>query len=199
MTRRTVELTVEVRRHPGKLQGMRTILVILAVTALGCAKKPTAKTVDTVPPSLDRHATTTEAPPAPKPTTAVSPSLSLSSDLAAQCGIQANDQVPPSFAYNDAELLEEDRAVLQQVATCLMTGPLKGRGVELIGRADPRGTQEYNLGLGAKRAHSVSEYLRRLGVGEQQLAENTRGDLEASGTDEASWQKDRRVDIQLRD
>jgi peptidoglycan-associated lipoprotein len=78
-----------------------------------------------------------------------------------------------------------------------MTGALKGKAVSLVGRADPRGTEEYNLGLGSRRASSVSTYLERLGVGQPQLAVTTRGALDATGTDESGWQKDRRVDIML--
>ena len=78
-----------------------------------------------------------------------------------------------------------------------MSGPLKGKAVSLIGRADPRGTEEYNMGLGSRRASSVGKYLEHLGVGEPQLAVTTRGALDATGTDEASWANDRRVDVQL--
>ena len=67
----------------------------------------------------------------------------------------------------------------------------------LIGRADPRGTEEYNLGLGSRRAASVSQYLARLGVGQPQLGVTTRGAIDATGTDESGWRQDRRVDIQL--
>jgi peptidoglycan-associated lipoprotein len=104
----------------------------------------------------------------------------------------------PKFAYNDEELLPSDRDVLQQVATCLTRGPLKGKAVQLVGRSDPRGTDEYNLGLGTRRAHSVSTYLVRLGVPSTQLATTTRGEIDAHGTDENSWQSDRRVDLELR-
>ncbi|HEX5060706.1 MAG TPA: OmpA family protein [Kofleriaceae bacterium] len=129
----------------------------------------------------------------------VSPNLSLSGDIVQMCGIKAtaNATAAPTFDYDKEELHPEDRAVLDQLATCLMTGALKGRSVALTGRADPRGTEEYNLGLGSRRAASVSTYLVRLGVGEPQLGVTTRGSLDASGTDEAGWAKDRRVDITL--
>lgn len=104
----------------------------------------------------------------------------------------------PTFDYDKDELSPEDRKVLDQIATCLTTGALKGKGVALIGRADPRGTEEYNLGLGSRRAETVGQYLSRLGVGAPQLAVTTRGALEAEGSDEPGWAKDRRVDIQLR-
>jgi peptidoglycan-associated lipoprotein len=66
------------------------------------------------------------------------------------------------------------------------------------GRADrTRRTEEYNLGLGSRRSESVSQYLGRLGVQKPQLGVTTRGALDATGTDESTWQQDRRVDIQL--
>jgi peptidoglycan-associated lipoprotein len=128
----------------------------------------------------------------------ISPSVAVSADLAAACGIEERSEVPPNFAYDKTDLLAEDRAVLEQVATCVSSGPLAGRGLTLTGRADPRGTSEYNLGLGAQRARAVSEYLQRLGVKPPQLAETTRGDLDAAGIDEETWQRDRRVDLELR-
>lgn len=174
-----------------------TLLAGLALGA-GCSKKQNTKVEEP-----DDTAVTDNSPPtAEKPAddaTPVSPNLSLSKGLAEACNISKNSEIPPNFAYDQVELLPEDRAVLEQIATCLTSGPLKGRGLTLVGRADPRGTQEYNLGLGARRAQTVSDYLHKLGVTSPQLAETTRGDLEATGTDEAGWQKDRRVDLELRD
>jgi peptidoglycan-associated lipoprotein len=127
----------------------------------------------------------------------VSQSLALSGDIVQLCGIKVQATAAPTFDYDKAELSPEDRAVLDQLATCLMTGALKGKTVALVGRADPRGTEEYNLGLGSQRAGSVNTYLTRLGVSADQLSVTTRGALDATGTDEAGWQKDRRVDITL--
>jgi peptidoglycan-associated lipoprotein len=175
---------------------MRILTVLLTITALvACGKKPKAEVKDPSDTAVktDKPATETAPPP-----TAVSPNLNLSPDLAAACNIKANSEIPPNFDYDKVELLPEDRAILEQVATCITSGPLAGRGLDLIGRADPRGTQEYNLGLGARRSNSVSEYLQRLGVKPPQLAETTRGDLEATGTEDKGWAKDRRVDLELR-
>ena len=127
-----------------------------------------------------------------------SPHVGVSDDLAKQCSLRfANADQAPKFGYNEAELLPSDRDILQQVAQCLLKGPLQGRNVQLIGRADPRGTDEYNLGLGTRRAENVRTYLQRLGVPPSQLAPTTRGALDASGSDETGWQRDRRVDLQL--
>lgn len=128
----------------------------------------------------------------------VSPNLALAGDIVQLCGIKPiSSTASATFDYDKEELHPEDRAVLDQLATCLMTGALKGKSVSLVGRADPRGTEEYNLGLGSRRASSVGAYLERLGVGQPQLAVTTRGALDATGTDETGWQQDRRVDIML--
>jgi len=131
--------------------------------------------------------------------TQVSPNLALSGDIMQMCGIKAaSTAAPPQFDYDKDELTPDDRTVLDQLATCMMTGALKGKAVSLIGRADPRGTEEYNLSLGSRRSGSVSTYLEHLGVQQVQLAVTTRGALDATGTDEAGWQKDRRVDVLLK-
>jgi peptidoglycan-associated lipoprotein len=128
----------------------------------------------------------------------VSDTLAMSGDLVKLCGIKAAPSAAaPKFDYDQDNLTVDDRNVLEQLATCMTSGPLKGKGVTLIGRADPRGTEEYNLGLGSRRAGTVSSYLGRLGVAQPQMAVTTRGALDATGTDEATYAADRRVDIQL--
>ncbi len=128
-----------------------------------------------------------------------SPGLGVSNELLDQCMVRIADAgKTPKFDYDETDLLKEDRIVLDAIGKCVMSdGPLAGRTIQLIGRADPRGTQEYNLALGNKRSGAVSEYLARLGVVRDQLATTTRGDLDAGGRDEVSWRNDRRVDITL--
>jgi peptidoglycan-associated lipoprotein len=144
---------------------------------------------------------------APTPTTsssvAVGPKyvgndVSVSRELVAACNIAFGDVGrAPKFDFDQSALLPQDRAVLDQVATCVTTGPLKGRSLKLVGRADPRGEVEYNFVLGEHRAGSVERYLEDLGVAHAKILETSRGKLDAAGTDEASWQRDRRVDLLL--
>jgi peptidoglycan-associated lipoprotein len=182
-----------------------TTLLLLVAAAVGCSHdKP--KVVQPTQDVAQKPEAKPEQPAAAvAQDTQVSPGLALSGDLAAMCNIKATNptnattsKTSPQFDYDKDELTSEDRAVLDQLATCLTTGALKGKGVALVGRADPRGTEEYNLGLGSRRASSVSQYLGRLGVTEPQMVVTTRGALEATGTDEAGWKQDRRVDIQLK-
>jgi outer membrane protein OmpA-like peptidoglycan-associated protein len=177
---------------------MRLSCVIsIAVMFCGCGGKPVPKKTapEPVPAVVAAAEKREEVAPPPTP---VSPSLAVSANLAALCALQRKEQVPPTFDYDKAELATEDREVLQQIASCLTIGAAKGKTLSLTGRADPRGTEEYNLGLGARRARVVGVYLQRLGVPEPQLAETTRGSIDASGTDEATWRRDRRVDLDLR-
>jgi peptidoglycan-associated lipoprotein len=182
------------------MRTVRTCLAAALAAALvaGCSHKQQVKLATTPTPV---------APPptavAPKPTTdsaatPVSPDLGASKDLVAQCKLDLDHQEEaPKFDFDQFELMPLDRDVLQQVAECLTSGPLKGHSLRLIGRADPRGTEEYNLGLGTKRAHTVASYLEQLGVGVAHLAVTTRGALDAKGTDDTGWQVDRRVDLDL--
>lgn len=178
---------------------MKTTIVLAAALACvaGCSKERKAKTTPTEP--TTGTAAKQEAKPAPKieANTPVSPSLAVSADIATACGIKAPATPAPTFEYDKDELTPPDREVLETLGTCLTTGALKGKAVLLVGRADPRGTEEYNMGLGSRRAHSVGQYLGRLGVAQAQLAVTTRGALDATGTDEAGWKNDRRVDIQM--
>lgn len=174
-----------------------TVLASLLVCAVGCSKDKAKEKTTPTPPAPP--AAKQEPKPAAdiKPDQPVSPSLAVSADIATACGLKVSGAPTPKFDYDKDDLTEEDRTVLAQLATCLTTGGLKGKNVLMIGRADPRGTEEYNLGLGSRRAYSVSQYLVRLGVAQPQLEVTTRGAIDAAGTDEAGWKQDRRVDIQL--
>ncbi len=66
------------------------------------------------------------------------------------------------FAYNAYNIEDNDKAVLQRQATWLAKYPSIRVTVE--GDCDERGTREYNLALGARRANAVKEYLVSLGV-----------------------------------
>ena len=138
-------------------------------------------------------------PAAAKEVVTASRSIGVSNELLEQCMVKISDATAvPHFDFNEDDLLREDRQVLDAIGKCVMNdGPLAGRSLQLVGRADPRGTQEYNLALGTKRASVVTDYLSRLGVTRDQLAPTTRGDIDASGRDEVGWRNDRRVDITL--
>ncbi len=97
------------------------------------------------------------------------------------------------FGFDQSTLTGEATAALNANAECLKKA--QDRSVDVVGRADPRGTTEYNMALSDRRAQAVNDYLQRLGTSGR-LTKVSRGALDATGSDEAGWAKDRRVDFE---
>jgi peptidoglycan-associated lipoprotein len=183
---------------------LASAIVLLAVGGTACAHRtPEAETaVNVDSPPAESITTTTSAPVStPLSTTNSTPtdSMNVSNELVKVCDLHfASAEQAPKFDFDRSELRAGDQSVLSEIAKCVTTGPLQGRGLALVGRADPRGEVEYNFVLGEHRASSVQQHLNQLGVNASQVTSTSRGKLDATGTDEASWQLDRRVDIDLR-
>jgi peptidoglycan-associated lipoprotein len=99
---------------------------------------------------------------------------------------------PVYFDFNESVLTTEATSAIDRDADCVKK---TNHGATLTGRTDPRGTEEYNLALSDKRAQSVKSRMSQLGV-RNDMKINARGEMDATGTDEAGWAKDRRVDVQ---
>lgn len=194
---------------------LRTILVLVgAVSLAACdspgftrkgANAPAAAGQGMAAAPLQPQVGTTQVTSAAMPTgpqkpAVFTPGLAISDFLVQECGIQpreAKNETAPTFDFDSSALAPADRDILAEVAKCLTEGALKGRSVALIGRTDARGEAEYNLGLGDSRANAVERYLVDLGVGKDRLRPTSRGEIDATGTDEQGYAKDRRVDIEL--
>jgi peptidoglycan-associated lipoprotein len=120
--------------------------------------------------------------------------VQISDEIRKACGITDADAY---FPFDSSQVTNPEYSVLKRVATCFESGPLRGKSMALVGHADPRGDEEYNLVLGGHRADAVKEYLRQAGMRDGRIATSSRGKMDARGTDEASWAKDRRVDVML--
>jgi peptidoglycan-associated lipoprotein len=159
---------------------------------LGCAgSKPPP------PPQTPTNATATPADRGPAQATARNDGASnvnISDEIRAKCGISDSDAY---FNFDSAAVTSQDVRPLDQLAQCFTSGPLAGRALSLVGHADPRGPDEYNMLLGHKRADAVQAYLSAKGLDKSKAESTSRGALDANGRDESGWAKDRRVDIQL--
>jgi len=102
---------------------------------------------------------------------------------------------PVYFAFDSSDLDTSAREKLASNASCLRERGISG--VHLTGFTDPRGTEEYNLALGDRRASSAKKYLKSLGV-EGDIAHSSVGEEMAQGTDESGWARDRRVEFEKR-
>jgi len=115
-----------------------------ALMLAGCSTpKPVAET----PPPMETH----ETPPV---------TSSIVPGSAEDLRVNVGDTV--HFAYNEYNIEDNDKSTLQRQATWLQKYPSVKVTVE--GDCDERGTREYNLALGARRANAVKEYLVSLGV-----------------------------------
>ena len=99
------------------------------------------------------------------------------------------------FAFNLGDLSAEAKVRLDRIARCLTA--LDSAELGIVGHADERGTQEYNLHLGERRAQAIKRYLVNLGVDENKLSVISYGEERpvAEGSDESSWQKNRRAEF----
>ena len=97
------------------------------------------------------------------------------------------------FEFDSSTLDQSSRDKLSQTAACIKTRAIKS--VHLTGLTDPRGTEEYNLALGDRRAQAAKKYLDSLAPGASTSA-SSMGEELATGTDDSSWGRDRRVDFQ---
>lgn len=150
---------------------MRRMFPALACTFIlsaGCAVPPPPKVEETPPPAP-------VAEPAPKP--APLPALHL-------------DNV--YFEVGKAELRQEARALLKVAVEQLLADPT--RKIEIAGHCDERGTDEYNMDLGWKRAYAVRDYLVRQGIAEDRLFPVSYGRARPAveGVGEGAWSRNRR-------
>lgn len=110
-------------------------------------------------------------------------------------GLAECQMVRVHFDYNAANIHQGDLPGLQRVARCLKAD--HALMVRVEGNADERGTEEYNLALGDKRATSVARYLETLGVTQEQLRTISYGKVHPLCVehDEACWSKNRRAAV----
>ncbi|MBQ7608245.1 MAG: peptidoglycan-associated lipoprotein Pal [Desulfovibrionaceae bacterium] len=101
------------------------------------------------------------------------------------------------FAFDKYSLLPEGKEVLKNKAELMKRFP--SIRVRIEGNCDERGTQEYNLALGERRAHAAQEFLTTLGVNPSQMETISFGkeNPAVQGSGEAVWQQNRRDDFRV--
>ena len=160
---------------------------LLAMLALaGCAKKSPAP-----PPAPPQQQEAPPTPPAPTPTPTPEPPPPAPT--------VSSDSFSPAFFDLDSYTLREDaRTALDKDAKTLRDNP--SVQVTIEGHCDERGTVEYNQALGEKRAMAARDYLVAAGIATARLQIVSYGKERpfANGSDEASWQQNRRAHFTIR-
>jgi len=99
------------------------------------------------------------------------------------------------FDFDSSTVHDSDRAIIEAHANYLAQHPAVK--VTLEGHTDERGTREYNIGLGERRANAVKQLMLLSGVSPSQISTVSYGEERPAvlGHDESAWSKNRRVEI----
>jgi peptidoglycan-associated lipoprotein len=175
---------------------MRQIVIVMVLASLlvGCGNKSVkpseaVATPTTATPSVENSTISQSANTAPTthvPEVAYSPFTDPNNILS---------QRTIYFDYDQYNIKEMYKPLIQAHAKYLSEHPTAT--IIVTGNADERGSREYNLALGQKRAASTKQMLNLLGVSDQQIETVSYGEeypVEA-GHDEMAWSKNRRAEI----
>jgi peptidoglycan-associated lipoprotein len=168
-------------------------LVTLVAFGAACAKKPAATTPSAQPTPAPPTTTTTVTTEKPfEPTPSREPTVeALPADIAK---INAAGYLKDVyFDFDKSDVREDQRDALQRNAEWLKKYPTIRFRIE--GHCDERGTREYNLALGERRANSAKEYLASLGIDSSRMETVSYGKERPfdPGHDESAWAKNRRA------
>lgn len=103
--------------------------------------------------------------------------------------------MPVYFDFDKANLKSEAKATLNANAELLKAE--SGGKIIIEGHCDERGTNEYNLALGERRAMAAYEYLKTLGISSDRMSTISFGEERpaATGNDESAWSRNRRAEF----
>ena len=181
--------------------GSLLLSFVLVSLMVACGdKKPPAPPPPPPPPPAPVAAPPPPPPPAPKPQPQAPPQTPprqpTEDEIFAKLTVeQINAQKPLAnvlFDYDKADLTEATRAVLQKNAEWMRRWA--STKVQVEGHADSRGTTEYNLALGERRAAAVKDYLVSLGIAADRISIVSKGEEEPTCREEVEtcWSQNRR-------
>jgi peptidoglycan-associated lipoprotein len=183
--------------------GLLLIVVALVPACRSSRKKapvtPTSTVTETVP---DVSATTTqEAVVTPQPDFVREDPRPTAEELPTNVEslntyVQERGYIRDAFfGYDESTLSADAQAALTSSANWLRSNPQYNLLVE--GHTDERGTEQYNLALGDRRAHTVREFLSALGVDGSRVRTVSYGEERpfASGSNESAWSQNRRAHL----
>ena len=177
------------------------VMSVAALVAVGCAKKQTVKSEGAgapgaAAPGAVGEAPVKEAPPAPAVVAPARPPAAEAGVAVTEERFSQFDDV--RFDFDKSEVKEDGRKTSQVVASYMKKNP--GAKLLIEGHCDERGTAEYNMALGERRAAAVMNYLVSLGVSKGALSMVSFGKEKPldPGHDEGAWAKNRRAHFVLK-
>jgi peptidoglycan-associated lipoprotein len=168
-----------------------TLVVLIGAVLTGCPKPPPPP-----PPPTEQAPPQVEAPqPAPE-AVVEAPKVDEAAERRARIQARMAEIFKPIyFAYDQSTLSAEGKATAEAIARLLQEAPEVTVSIE--GHADERGTNEYNLALGERRAQAVQQYLASYGVDAGRVSVLSYGEEKpaSEGKDESAWSLNRRAEF----
>ena len=188
------------------LRGMVVALGVVSMMAAGCASKqevvkkeePVIQQSVVAPQPEPVKAEPVKAEPAQaEPVKAETPKVEQKMEEGS--GAKASEAVALETVYFDfdkSDLRQDARDVLSKNAEALLK-KIADAKVKIEGHCDERGSDEYNLALGERRAKSVAKYLTTLGIKADRISTISYGKEKPAvqGSDESAWSKNRRAEF----
>jgi len=180
---------------PVRVMALMTLCVLLL--SAGCARRaqPVARATP-APPVVDEVPPAPPAAPEPEPAAASAPAALTEDEIFARKTLdELNAERPLGdvfFDFDQTTIRADARATLQANAEWLRRWPTTNVTIE--GHCDARGTSEYNVALGERRAHAAREYLVSLGIEARRLLVVSKGEESPVCVEEqeSCWQQNRR-------
>jgi peptidoglycan-associated lipoprotein len=179
-----------------RMAGIVSLCVVFSLGAAACGKKPApAPPAAPAPPPTAPATPPAPPPPAPPPPAAPAPTLSEEELFAKKTLEQLNAERPLGdvfFNLDEATIRDDARGPLQKNAEWMKRWA--STRVTVQGHCDERGSSEYNLGLGDRRANAVKAYLVSLGVAGDRITVLSKGKESpfCGEVSESCWQQNRR-------
>jgi len=153
-------------------------LSLIALTPLtACGSAPQARPYDDVLANRDRTV-----------------DIEIRGDVVHACGL---DTSRTYFAYSSADLTDDDKLLLGDVARCLIDGKLKGRSILVSGYTDKTGPTAENKDLGMSRSEIVAQELNTRGVPTGRIFLRSTGERLATGDTASERALDRKVELRI--
>jgi peptidoglycan-associated lipoprotein len=173
-----------------------TVLVSAAMVTAACGKKKVDIPAPPPPPPAPAPATPATPPPPPPPPPAPAPPAPTEEQIFAKMTLDELNAkgvlADVFFQFDSVDLSPEARAILQKNTDYLKKWT--STKVMIEGHADSRGTNEYNLALGERRADAARDYVVSLGIPTERVTVVSKGEEQPVCREdtEACWQKNRR-------
>lgn len=170
-----------------------TLVIGSVLLATACKKKPETAPTTTPTTSNPTSSSPSSTPPSSAPSTPTN-----NGNAAAIEAAMATLTGAVYFEYDQDALSSEAQSQLDRKLAVLVANP--GVGIRLTGHADERGSDEYNLALGQRRAATVKRYLTDRGLSDSRVGVVSMGEERpacSSAAEESCWRRNRRAEVEV--